>query len=57
MFTSRSSWMSPEFKFKVTWRVTLFKLGPPVSVVRSVLALQSILYYVLVGTVAMVCTL
>ena len=49
--------MSPEFKSKVTRRVTLFQLGPPVFVVRNALALRLILYHVLVSTVAVVCTL
>ena len=57
LFTRRSSTMSSELKSKVTWRVTLFQLGPPVLVVRNVLALRSILYQVLVDVVAAVCTL
>ena len=57
LLTSRSSRMSPEFKFKVMRRATLFQLGPPVFVVKNILALRSILYRVLVGTVATVCTL
>ena len=48
LFTRRSSKMSPELKSKVTLRVTLFQLGPPVFVVRNAFALRSILYHVLV---------
>ena len=57
LFTHRSSKVSPELKSKVTRRVTLFQLGPPVLVVRNALVLQSILYQVLVDAVAAACTL
>ena len=46
--------MSPEFKSKVTRRVTLFQFRPPVFVVRNALVLRLILYHVLVGTAAVV---
>ena len=57
LFTRKSSKMSPELKSKITGHVTLFQLGPPVFVARNALALGSILYHVLVSTLAAACTL